>query len=245
MNLEPIGYVRNDVKDRSLMTMAGTKAMLEIRPKFLDAMDGIEAGMYIWVLCYFEQADRTVLKVRAKRFSNFSKEEKGVFFRRSPDRPNPIAITAVKIEKVEGNKIFVDNIDAKDATPIVDIKPYSRGIDCIESAPTPDYSAFYQKEPDEVLARVFTKIVKHGVGEISSEINTVINLTVQYTKLSGLDPWHYNKQIETGFDGEALDSLCLLFNLKPSGFANGSLKIKKTHRPYITVTVNGKTFTAQ
>ena len=43
---------------------------------------------------------------------------------RSPNRPNPIGLTVVKIVRIDGTSIFVDEIDAFDGTPVIDIKPY-------------------------------------------------------------------------------------------------------------------------
>jgi hypothetical protein len=48
----------------------------------------------------------------------------GVFALRSPLRPNPIALTLVTLDRVEGNRLFVNGLDAVDGTPILDIKPY-------------------------------------------------------------------------------------------------------------------------
>ena len=48
----------------------------------------------------------------------------GLFATRSPNRPNPIALTLVKITKIDGRKIFVDEIEAFEGSPVLDIKPY-------------------------------------------------------------------------------------------------------------------------
>ncbi|MDD2789010.1 TrmO family methyltransferase, partial [Methanoculleus sp.] len=44
-------------------------------------------------------------------------------------RPNPIALTLVKLVKIEGNILTVRGLEAFDGTPVLDIKPYSEGID--------------------------------------------------------------------------------------------------------------------
>ena len=51
----------------------------------------------------------------------------GVFAARSPDRPNPIGLHAVRIENVEENAIAVHNLEAIDGTPVLDIKPVLGG----------------------------------------------------------------------------------------------------------------------
>lgn len=57
-------------------------------------------------------------------------EKVGVFASRSPHRPNPIGLTLAKLDKVDGNVIYLSGIDIIDGTPIVDIKPYIPDYDC-------------------------------------------------------------------------------------------------------------------
>ena len=52
-------------------------------------------------------------------------ELSGVFNLRTPRRPNPIGLSILKLERVEGNRLFVNNVDMLDATPILDLKPYA------------------------------------------------------------------------------------------------------------------------
>ena len=53
----------------------------------------------------------------------------GVFATRSPNRPNPIGLSVVKLEKIDGTDLYVSGIDMVDNTPIYDIKPYLPHID--------------------------------------------------------------------------------------------------------------------
>jgi tRNA (Thr-GGU) A37 N-methylase len=53
---------------------------------------------------------------------------------RSPDRPNPIALTTVKLLKRSGNVLTVKGLDAIDGTPVLDIKPYLPGLDTARRA---------------------------------------------------------------------------------------------------------------
>jgi tRNA (Thr-GGU) A37 N-methylase len=63
----------------------------------------------------------------------------GVFATRSPVRPNLIGLTACRILKVEGNTVEVEGLDAKDGSPIVDLKPYIPKGDSLPEAVTPDW----------------------------------------------------------------------------------------------------------
>lgn len=99
---------------------------LEADHNFENALRDLAGFERIWLLWWFDKNTTwrpLVLPPRggAKR--------RGVFATRSPHRPNPIGMTAVKLIKIEGRKIFVGNADLLDGTPILDIKPYITTID--------------------------------------------------------------------------------------------------------------------
>lgn len=76
----------------------------------------------------------------------------GVFATRAEYRPNPIAVTIAKIENIDHNKgiIKIQNIDAFDDTPIIDIKAYFPVCDRVENARIPDWiQGWPETFPDE------------------------------------------------------------------------------------------------
>ena len=93
---------------------------LEIYPEYEEALDGITAGQTIVVLFWLHQAARDILKVHPR--GDMSRRRRGVFATRSPVRPNPIAISELKVLAVQGNHLEVSGLDILDGTPIVDIK---------------------------------------------------------------------------------------------------------------------------
>lgn len=56
-------------------------------------------------------------------------KEVGMFATRTPNRINPIGLTAAKIKKIEGNRIYTGGLDILDGSPLIDIKPYIRDFD--------------------------------------------------------------------------------------------------------------------
>ncbi|MCK4447683.1 MAG: SAM-dependent methyltransferase, partial [Candidatus Marinimicrobia bacterium] len=42
----------------------------------------------------------------------------------SPNRPNPLGLSVVRLEKIESNILYIRDIDALDGTPLLDIKPF-------------------------------------------------------------------------------------------------------------------------
>jgi tRNA-Thr(GGU) m(6)t(6)A37 methyltransferase TsaA len=61
-------------------------------------------------------------------------EPRGTFALRSPARPNPIALSVVKLLSIEGTKLSVVGLDCLDGTPMLDIKPYFASVDCVPEA---------------------------------------------------------------------------------------------------------------
>jgi tRNA-Thr(GGU) m(6)t(6)A37 methyltransferase TsaA len=137
MELKQIGVVRSSIGDRDDMPVQGTDAEIEVFEPYAEALDGIEVNTHIIVLCWLHQADRSVLKAAPRKIS-LDLPEKGVFSMRSPSRPNPISVSTVKLHRHFGRFLFVSNLDVINGTPVLDIKPYQAGWDCIFAAKNPD-----------------------------------------------------------------------------------------------------------
>jgi tRNA (adenine37-N6)-methyltransferase len=93
---------------------------LEIFPQYREGLDGINVGQTIIVLFWLHKSARDILKVYPR--GDRSKGLRGVFATRSPVRPNPIAISELKVLSIHDNHIEVSGLDILDGTPIVDIK---------------------------------------------------------------------------------------------------------------------------
>ena len=104
-----------------------------------DALRGLEGFSHLWIIWIFSENVRDTWKptVRPPRLGGNTRL--GVFATRSSFRPNPIAMSCVKIEEIrlEGNngpEIVVSGADLMDGTPIVDIKPYLPYADSVPDA---------------------------------------------------------------------------------------------------------------
>lgn len=126
-----VGMVRSPFKERGDAPSQGRHteeiSVIEVFPEYFDALDGLHAGDDIFVLCWFDRSDRSVLKTRKR--GEVAGPLRGVFSTRSPARPNPIALTLVKLVEITGGTLRVRGLEALDNTPVLDIKPYSAGID--------------------------------------------------------------------------------------------------------------------
>lgn len=93
---------------------------LEIYPEYQDGLDGIAVGQTITVLFWLHLAARSTLKVYPR--GDKARGLHGVFATRSPMRPNPIAVSELKVLAIQGNRVEVYGLDILDGTPILDIK---------------------------------------------------------------------------------------------------------------------------
>jgi tRNA-Thr(GGU) m(6)t(6)A37 methyltransferase TsaA len=121
----PIGRVSSPLTDRAQAPRQGDEgappAWLVVEPHLAEGIADLRAGDQIIVLTWLDRARRDVLSTRPR--DDPARPMTGVFSTRSPDRPNPIGLHRVKILAVEGLRIQVSNLEALDATPVLDIKP--------------------------------------------------------------------------------------------------------------------------
>ena len=99
-----------------------------------EALSGLEDFSHLWLIWEFSEmkTDGWSPTVRPPRLGG--NKRVGVFATRSPNRPNPIGLSSVKLEKIENTKdgtiLVVSGADMVDGTPIYDIKPYLPYVDC-------------------------------------------------------------------------------------------------------------------
>src|SRR3989339_990003 len=164
-NAKPVGMVRNDVALRSDMRAHGVPSKVMIFPRYRKALKGLKKNSHVWVLCWLHRAERKTLKARPRKISS-NMAERGVFSMRSPDRPNPVSLTCAKITGIRRLEVGFDSLDVINGTPVIDIKPYSTGIDCVPSAGMPDYASKYRAVSDEFLRGILKKTAENYCGKL-------------------------------------------------------------------------------
>ncbi|MBX3249943.1 MAG: tRNA (N6-threonylcarbamoyladenosine(37)-N6)-methyltransferase TrmO [Myxococcales bacterium] len=136
--VEPIGVARTPFAAKAdaprqprLGAVGGT---LELFPGrgFEDALADLEGWDAIWVVYWMDRVQGWRPKVKPPR----SRTKRGVFSTRAPHRPNPIGLSAVRLERVEGLVLHVRELDLLDGTPVLDLKPYIPWADAIPDART-------------------------------------------------------------------------------------------------------------
>jgi tRNA-Thr(GGU) m(6)t(6)A37 methyltransferase TsaA len=139
IRFSPIGTVRSEIKERIKGYTAVSAATIEVVPELTEALDNLDEFSHIIVIFYAHKSRRPA-PVKVFPRHHVHTREVGVFASRSPDRPNPIGKSTVRLLKREGNILTVEGLDAMDGTPVLDIKPYIPGEDSVENAKAPPWT---------------------------------------------------------------------------------------------------------
>ena len=104
--------------------------IVDVDARWSEALKDVETCTHIVLLYWMDRSPRNlVLQVPAHR-----DVKRGTFAVRSPARPNPIAMSVVRLLRVDGNRLSVVGLDCLDGTPLLDIKPYFASTDSVPEA---------------------------------------------------------------------------------------------------------------
>lgn len=125
IELRPIGVIRTALTTREHSPRQGDaengeQGSLELYAEYADGIRGLKPGMYLQLLFYFSRSEHKAITARP----GGTGVETGVFATRSPDRPNGIGVTKVKLTSIDGSKLYFTGADMLDKSPLLDIKPY-------------------------------------------------------------------------------------------------------------------------
>lgn len=125
MEVEPIGVVKNGVAEATDENWGSGVSEIRLRPELADGLRGLETFSHAVVVflmhaAVFEAVSHLVRRPRDRA----DMPALGIFAQRARHRPNPIGVTTVAIDRVEGASLFVRGLDAIDGTPVLDLKPH-------------------------------------------------------------------------------------------------------------------------
>ncbi len=96
------------------------KGTIHIYPEYVKGLKDLDGFSHIILLYHFHlNRDSKLIVVPF-----MDSRPHGVFSTRAPCRPNPIGLSVVKLRKIKGNILEIENVDILDQTPLLDIKPY-------------------------------------------------------------------------------------------------------------------------
>ena len=119
-----IGRIRTPWSERSACPKNGLQSeavcTLAVDEPYRPALQNVEGASHLIVLYWMDRAERGLVLQRPRHADGL----RGTFSLRSPVRPNPIALSVVRLIGIEGGEVRVHGLDCLDGTPLLDIKPY-------------------------------------------------------------------------------------------------------------------------
>jgi len=137
VTLKPIGVAKNSERESRFGSFASVVSEIVVDEKFTDALNGIEDYSHVIIVYWMGKVKNYVITHRPQ--GNPDVPVVGIFACRCPPRPNPIAVTTVKLMGRNENKIKVKGLDILDGTPIIDIKPYWPIYDDVKEGRIPNW----------------------------------------------------------------------------------------------------------
>lgn len=125
ITLHPIGVIRTphtDIRDMPIQPIAaeGITGHIELLPEYAEGLRDLEGFSHITLLYHFHKVNGYELKV----IPFMDTQERGIFSCKAPKRPNAIGTSTVRLLRIEGNIVYIEQVDMLDGTPLIDIKPF-------------------------------------------------------------------------------------------------------------------------
>ncbi len=134
MKLTPIGVIHSPYKNLSECPRQSSRseliAEIEVFKPYAEGLKDIEGFSHIILLYWLHKSRSYSLLVHTP----WDTEPHGLFATRSPNRPNPIGLSIVRLLSRAGNILRVRGIDAIEGTPLVDIKPFVPEFNATEAS---------------------------------------------------------------------------------------------------------------
>lgn len=137
IQFKPIGIIHSPYQEPAGMPIQpaagkGVKGTVEVYPEYAAGLKDLDGFSHIVLLYHFHRSSGYSLEV----VPFLDTEKRGLFSTRAPKRPNPIGLSIVKLNRIEGATLYIENVDILDGTPLLDIKPYVGEFDGQEDVRT-------------------------------------------------------------------------------------------------------------
>jgi tRNA-Thr(GGU) m(6)t(6)A37 methyltransferase TsaA len=121
----PIGIVRTPFSTHEGMPIqtvaaAGVQGRIELEPFYAEGLTDLTGFTHLHLITHLHRTGSASMRVTPY----LDTSERGVFATRSPRRPNAIGLSLVRLVRIEGPVLHIEELDLLDGTPLLDIKPY-------------------------------------------------------------------------------------------------------------------------
>ena len=129
---------------------------IELESEYIKALQGLDGFSHLNIIWWFSDFDDDEFRniMEAPQPYKTAPAIMGMFATRSPIRPNPIALTAVEVIRIDVAKGVIQTayIDANDGSPVLDIKPYTPSFDRVGTPTVPEWCAHFPMSLEESKA---------------------------------------------------------------------------------------------
>jgi tRNA-Thr(GGU) m(6)t(6)A37 methyltransferase TsaA len=130
IELTPIGIIHTPYAEPKGIPIQGrfrddVEGWLEVKEKYVPGLKDLDGFSHAILIYYFHRSEREELQGRPF----LEDETRGIFAIRSPHRPNHLGLSVVRLQRIEGNRVYFTEVDMLDGTPLLDIKPYVEHFD--------------------------------------------------------------------------------------------------------------------
>ncbi len=148
--LKPIGRVRNSIREMKREGWESVVSDIILDPQYEEALDGTEDYSHLLILFWLSRVPK--VRREMKKIHPKSRQDLplvGIFATRTQYRPNPIGLTRVELIGRKKNVLRVRGLDARNGTPVVDIKPISPRHEFIKGTRVPEWYSRLWKKPQK------------------------------------------------------------------------------------------------
>ena len=130
---KPIGVIHSPFKEPKGTPIQpagakGVRGIVEVFPEYAKGLRDVDGFSHLILIYHFHLSQGVLLEVKPY----MDNEAHGVFAMRGPSRPNPIGVSVVRLVRIEGRILHIQDVDIVDGTPLLDIKPYVPEFDIRE-----------------------------------------------------------------------------------------------------------------
>ncbi len=201
LTLSPLGYMRTShaTKVEAARQPAAAQdatGVIELLPgcNLEHAIEDLAGWERIWVIFWFDRNEGWRPKVLPPRSTD---GRKGVLATRSPHRPNPLGLSVLRLDRIEGLHLHVRDVDLLDGTPILDIKPY---VAYSDAHPESGSGWLNERDPRPSHIVAFTADAEEQLVWISAHAALPLRERIEATLKLGPQPHPY-RRIRRGKEG--------------------------------------------
>jgi len=130
IKLTPIGIIHTPYSEARDMPIQGrfksdVEGWIELEQRYVPGLKDLDGFSHLILIYYFHRSEREEVEGRPY----LEDETHGIFAIRSPHRPNHLGLSIVRLQRIEGNRIYFTEVDMLEGTPLLDIKPYVEHFD--------------------------------------------------------------------------------------------------------------------